>query len=110
MKMRKRNIQVITRLNKEEHSKLKKLVRKSGLTQEAYLRHLINGVVPMETPPLDYYDMMKELHAIGNNMNQIAAKANRTNLIDASQYNDNVNDLEKAIVKITNAVVLPKKL
>lgn len=108
--MRKRNIQVITRLNKTEHQQLKKMVKRSGLTQEAYLRHLINGVVPMETPPLEYFDMMKELHAIGNNMNQIAAKANCSNAIDSDMYSKNVKDLEKAVVKITNAVVLPKKI
>lgn len=108
--MRKRNIQVITRLDKAEHQHLKKLVKKSGLSQEAYLRHLINGVVPMETPPLDYFEMMKKLHAIGNNLNQIAAKANRLNVIDVQQYNKNIKDLENSIVTITNAVVLPKKM
>lgn len=108
--MRKRNIQVITRLNKAEHQQLKKLVKKSGLSQEAYLRHLINGVVPMETPPLDYFKMMNELHAIGNNLNQIAAKANRLNVIDVQQYTKNIKDLENSIVTITNAVVLPKKM
>lgn len=108
--MRKRNIQVITRLNKVEHQHLKKLVKKSGLSQEAYLRHLINGVVPMETPPLDYFEMMKELHAIGNNLNQIAAKANRLNVIDVQQYDKNIKDLENSILTITNAVVSPKKM
>ena len=47
--MRKRNIAVITRLNKQEQQHLKNLVKKSGLSQEAYIRHLINGVVPVES-------------------------------------------------------------
>lgn len=105
--MRKRNIQVITRLNKDEHSRLKKLVKKSGLSQEAYIRHLINGVVPRDAPPPDYYAMMKELHYIGNNLNQIASKAHRLNVIDAQQYDKAVKEFEKAVKDITNAVILP---
>lgn len=108
--MRKRNIQVITRLNKDEHSRLKKLVKKSGLSQEAYIRHLINGVVPRDAPPPDYYAMMKELHYIGNNLNQIASKAHRLNVIDVQQYDKAVKEFEKAVKDMTNAVILPCKV
>lgn len=108
--MRKRNIQVITRLNKDEHSRLKKLVKKSGLSQEAYIRHLINGVVPRDAPPPDYYAMMKELHYIGNNLNQIASKAHRLNVIDVQQYDKAVKEFEKAVKDMTNAVILPREM
>ena len=108
--MRKRNIQVITRLNKNEHQQLKKLVKKSGLSQEAYIRHLINGVVPRDTPPPDYFAMMNELHHIGNNLNQIASKAHRLNVIDVQQYDKAVKEFEKAVRDITNAVILPREM
>jgi len=108
--MRKRNIQVITRLNKNEHQHLKKLVKKSGLSQEAYIRHLINGVVPRDTPPPDYFAMMNELHHIGNNLNQIASKAHRLNVIDVQQYDIAVKEFEKAVRDITNAVILPREM
>lgn len=108
--MRKRNIQVITRLNKNEHQHLKKLVKKSGLSQEAYIRHLINGLVPRDTPPPDYFAMMNELHHIGNNLNQIASKAHRLNVIDVQQYDIAVKEFEKAVRDITNAVILPREM
>ena len=63
------------RLNRKEAEALDKKVKKSGLSREAYLRHLINGVVPRDAPTPDYYAMMRELHQIGNNLNQIAQKA-----------------------------------
>ena len=72
--MRKRNIQIITRLNRKEQEHLQSMVKRSGLSQEAYVRQLINGVVPNDAPPVDYYKMMQELHSIGNNLNQIARK------------------------------------
>jgi len=108
--MRKRNIQIITRLDRDEHQRLKKIVNKSGLTQEAYVRHLINGLLPTDIPPPDYYSMIKELHAIGTNLNQIAQKAHVLNVLDIKRYDQNVAALNKAVIEITNAVMLPRKL
>jgi hypothetical protein len=108
--MRKRSIQIITRLDKDEHQRLKKRVRKSGLSQEAYVRHLINGLVPTDRPSPDYYSMMRELHSIGTNLNQIARKAHVINAIDVKRYDENVAALNKAVTCITNAVMLPRKM
>ena len=41
--MLKRNIQVIFRLNKEEHQRLQKLVKKTGLSQETYIRTVLTN-------------------------------------------------------------------
>lgn len=107
--MRKRNIQIIIRLDKDEHRRLCKLVKKSGLSQEAYIRHLIDGVIPNDAPPPDYFSMMKELHGIGNNLNQIAQKAHILNVIDVQRYDENTRLFNQAIRRITNAVILPRK-
>ena len=107
--MRKRNIQIIIRLDKDEHRRLCKLVKKSGLSQEAYIRHLIDGVVPNDAPPPDYFSMMKELHGIGNNLNQIAQKAHILNVIDVQRYDGNMRLFNQTIRSITNAVILPRK-
>ncbi len=61
-------------------------------------------------PPPDYYTMMRELHAIGTNLNQIAQKANVLNVIDVKRYDDNTAALKRAVVEITNAVMLPRKI
>ena len=83
--MRKRNIQIITRLDKEENERFKKHVKKSGLSQEAYVRCLINGLVPTDAPTPDFFAMMKELHSIGVNLNQIAQKAHILNVLDVKR-------------------------
>ena len=108
--MRKRNIQIILRLDEKENEQFKKRVKKAGLSQAAYLRHLINGLVPTDAPPPDYFSMMKEIRQIGNNLNQIAQKAHVLNAIDAGTYYNNVAMLNAAIVEITNAVMLPRKI
>ena len=74
--MNKRTIEIKVRLNNNEAELLNKHVKKSGLSREAYLRQIIKGLVPKNTPPPDYYSMMKELHKIGNNLNQITRKIN----------------------------------
>ena len=107
--MRKRNIQVITRFNKEEHQYFQKLVKKSGISQEAYIRHLIAGLVPKEVPPPDYHAMMRELHGIGNNLNQIAQKAHVLNVLDVLRYDENVSKLNQAVRDIVGAVMVPER-
>jgi len=80
------------------------------MSQEAYLRHLINNLIPTDKPPTDYFGMMRTLNAIGNNLNQVAQKAHVLNAIDVGRYEENVAALDRAIVEITNAVMLPRKI
>ena len=97
-------------MNRAENDRFKKLVKKSGLSQEGYIRHIINGLIPTEAPPPDYYTMMRQLHGMATNLNQVAQKANVLNVIDVKRYDENVAKLNKAIVEITNAVMLPRKI
>lgn len=107
--MRTRSYQIITRLDEDEHQYFKKRVKQSGLSQEAYMRHLIKDLIPTDLPPPDYYTMMRTLHGIATNLNQIAQKANVLNVIDAKRYDENAIALRRAIVEITNAVMLPRE-
>ena len=107
--MRKRNIEILFRLNRKEAEALDKRVKKSGLSREAYLRQLINGLVPRNAPPQDYYSMMRELHQIGNNLNQIAQKAHVLKVIDVQRYDREVRKFRQAVEQITEAVVLPER-
>jgi hypothetical protein len=98
------------RLDKYENERFKKRVKKSGMSQEAYVRHLIHGLVPTDAPPPDYHAMMRELRSAGVNLNQIARKAHVLNVVDAKRYDEAVAALNKAVVEITNAVMLPRKI
>jgi hypothetical protein len=63
-----------------------KEVKQTGLSREAYIRALINGYIPKPLPPPDYFAMMRELHAIGNNLNQLAAKAHATGHLEGPLF------------------------
>ncbi len=106
---RKRNIQIIIRLNAQEKEFLAKQVKKSGLPQETYLRTIISGYMPKELPPMDYHYMIRELHAIGANLNQIAARANTTGHIDRAVFEYEANRLRRAVLDIQAAFTSPEK-
>ena len=108
--MRKRNVHIQFWLDEKEAESFNKNVKRSGLSREAYLRQLINGLVPRDAPPPDYYAMMRELYHIGNNMNQIAQKVHAMSFIDTKRYDEGVAEFKAAVRKITEAVVLPQKL
>jgi len=106
--MLKRNIKITFRLNSQECQQFKKQVAKTGYSQERYLRTLINGYIPKELPSLDYHAMMKELRAIGNNLNQIAARANATGHIDQIMFKLEADQLRQALIDIQAAVTSPE--
>ena len=106
--MRKRDVPFLFRMNKEEAEAFRERVRKSGISQEAYVRQAITGKTPREAPPPDYYSMMRELHKIGNNLNQIAQKAHTLNVIDVQRYDSDMRKFDEAVRLITEAVILPE--
>ena len=108
--MRKRNVPIMFRLNRKEAEALDKRVKRSGLNREAYLRQVITGVVPRDAPPPDYYSMMRELHQIGNSLNQISQKAHALNAIDVQKYDESVKKFNATVNQITEAVVLPEQM
>jgi len=106
--MRKRDIPFLFRLNQEEADAFRERVKRSGISQEAYVRQAIGGKVPRDAPPPDYYSMMRELHKIGNNLNQIAQKAHTLNVIDVQRYDSDMRKFDEAVRLITEAMILPE--
>ena len=58
----------------------------------------------------NFIAMMKELHYIGVTLNQISQKAHVLNVIDTKRFDEAVALLNKAVVDIVNAVMLPRKM
>ena len=77
--MRKRNNQIIVRLSDKEYNHFKKQIEISGLSINDFIIDLIMGTAIKEHPPKDYAKIIYEICKIGNNINQLAYKANKTN-------------------------------
>lgn len=74
--MRQRSIQQVVRLNEKEHQHLIKSVQLTGLSKESYIRALIMKSTIRPKPPEQLAALLRELQAIGNNVNQMAKLAN----------------------------------
>lgn len=104
MYIRKRSHDLHLRLNDDELERLNIAVAKTGLSREAYLRKLIAGQQPKELPPPDFRPMMRQLYYCGNNLNQIARKANALNMIDAQRYEEAAELFRKTVTEINKAL------
>ena len=67
---------ICLRLNADEAQKLIMNAKTCGLTRTAYLRRLLNGYDLKPRPSAEMEALRTEIHQIGNNINQIARKAN----------------------------------
>ena len=108
--IRERNITVSIRLSKEEKQRLEKLAKDSGYSQSGYLISLFWGNRPRSTPPIEYFKFINQLSSIGNNLNQIAAKANSLNFVDTKSYYQEVDNLHKLIKEIEKEIQLPERM
>ena len=75
-------------LSEEENRELKRKAKLCGITETAVIRILVKGFEPKEKPDSRFYDAMCELSAIGNNINQLAAKANTLGFIDTQKLQE----------------------
>ena len=67
---------ISVRLTDAERRKLSQICAVSGLPVSAAIREMIGGVTIRQRPPQELHDLYVEINRIGNNINQIARKAN----------------------------------
>ena len=102
--MRERNIEFHFMLTESEAKDLKGRAAKCGLSVQSYLRSLSQNKPIKEQPSADYLAILKALEKIGDNMNQIAAKANTLGFVDQVQYRKETDKLERVIAELIRAV------
>ena len=107
--MRKRQHRISFYLNDRELSDFENIYKKSGVKRESYLRSRVKGLQPKDRPPPDYFAMQRELHAIGNNIRQIAARANATGFFMKDEYDRYYKEFKEAMMRFQDAVTRPEK-
>lgn len=93
--MRKRNIRKSYWLNREEANILKKKSKQAGLNEGEFVRQLLVGAELKEQPSSEFYSFLKELRAIGNNINQIARRVNYDGKINKEYLNNEIINLNE---------------
>ena len=104
-----RNVIKTFRLNNKEAELLADKARRTCLDESTLVRHLINGYEPKEAPSEIFFDCMGEIRAIGNSLNQIAAKAHTLGYIDTPKLDDALRRLYIFEADIEEKYLLPER-
>ena len=108
--VRKRCIDKHFFFDKTEAESLARKAKKAGLTEAALVRSLVLDYEPKEKPDDRFYDVMRQLSAIGNSMNQIARKANALGFIDAPEYERQAKLLQQFQLEVRRCFILPGRV
>lgn len=98
--MRKKNIKKQIWLDQTEANELKVKSSKALLSESEFIRLLIMDTKIKEKPGEEFYEAIKELRAIGNNLNQIAKVANSTGNINEIYYQTESKKWNQFIIDI----------
>ena len=86
--MRENRKKLTVRLTAAEYAHLQTQAHNTGMKMEPLIRRLIMGMDVRPRPPDQYAALLRELSAIGNNINQIAYWANARRDIDPQDIRD----------------------
>ena len=83
---RKRNHRVQVRLDDEEYAFFEYNLERTGLSKEVYIRNLLLNKIPKTKEENESNrNILSQLYAIGNNLNQIVYWANATKSINKAE-------------------------
>lgn len=101
--MRDKTVEFHFLLTEDNFKQLSELSEKTGLSKAKVLRYLIRGCHLAEAPPADYHKLIREIRAVGNNLNQtlVIAKSNGIlNVPDLKQEILDLREIEKQLREV----------
>ena len=107
--MKRRTVKKQFWFSRDEAQDLQKKAKKTCLTEAALVRLLVRGYEPKERPDERFYDVMRQLSSIGNNINQLAAKANTLGFVDAPQLKKEAERWHKFQADVERQFLRPEK-
>ena len=96
-------------LSRDEAQELQRKAKKACLSEAGLIRLLVKGYEPKEKPDDHFYDVMRELSAIGNNLNQLTAKANALGFVDAPLLRKEAEKWNKFQCEVERRFLRPEK-
>ena len=93
--MRKRNVDKHIWFSRAEAQELQRKAKKACLSEAGLIRLLIKGYEPKEKPDDRFYDVMRELSAIGNNINQLLMLANVKGFLNSAALETALKELRE---------------
>lgn len=82
---------------------------KVGLTESEYIREVLLGYKLKEKPDDRFYENIKVIRSIANNMNQLAKKAHSLGFIDELEYKRNADRVVNFIEELKDKYLEDEK-
>lgn len=98
--IRKRNVRIQFRLTEKEYIKFKRQLELTGLSAEKFIRSMLAEIEIKEHPSDKYFEVLRLVANISNNINQIAHVVNATGNI----YHEQVTTLTLLTDKCWNRI------
>lgn len=70
------------RFTKEELVVLTEKAQKTKMSRESFCRSILNGAKIKEAPPVEYFELIREVRRTGYNINQLLKVANSKGILD----------------------------
>ena len=109
-KGRERFIFLSIRISPQENEELLKKLEQTKMNKSEFVRKAISNVEIKEKPDREFYNTTQQLIRIGNNLNQIAKKANSLDFINTKEYQENADELKNLITEIKEKYLEENKL
>ncbi len=106
--MRSRPVQVKIYLNEKEYENLCRLCKETNLNKGRLIRLLLEGYVPPPAPPVEYNKLIREVRAVGNNINQILFFVNANGILNVPDLKDELKKLRKVEEEIRDGFKMKK--
>ena len=111
--MKNRSLQLNIRLSEAEHDKLMSSIEKSKLSASAYVRSLIQDHSPKECPPLEYHELIKQLHNVSMQLTSIFHLIHITRQFDKIDFGlleKEMTQYKQILLAIQAAILLPNQI
>ncbi len=103
-----RDVNLHLRLTAKENELLTHLSNLTRCSKSQVLRDLLHGATLMEAPPIDYFDLLREVRRVGVNLNQLTRYVNEKRFVDSWKWDEALADI-RAIEKKMNEAFTPQK-
>lgn len=107
--MKRRTVKKQFWFSRDEAQDLQKKAKKTCLTEAALVRLLVRGYEPRERPDEHFYDTMRQLSSIGNNINQLAAQAHSLSFVDAQKLKKEAERWHRFQADVERQFLRPEK-
>ena len=100
--MRDKSVEFHFLLSKDDFKRLSEIAVETNVSKSKVLRDLIRGSKLIEAPPADYPMLIRELRAVGNNLNQTLVIAKANGILNVPDLQKEILDLREVEKKISS--------